>query len=154
MLVALCTTCGLARIFYHLLNSSTFHRVVLLVGYTPSLVYTVGDTNKYLNNYTQYTCTCTCVVQMWGNQTQAIKMLHVYETLLIVVCFVIINLIISKDTKTLIALPLIYQTITIGNLCNTLTSTIHQRLLIWNGSGKVWMKIMLGCIFLYAVFDY
>ena len=75
-------------------------------------------------------------------------------TLLIVVCYVIINLISCKDNKTLIALPLIYQTITIGNLANTLTSTIHQRLLIWNGSGKVWMKIMLGRILLYPVLDY
>ena len=44
------------------------------------------------------------VVEMSENQMQAIKML--YETLIIVVCFVIINLIISEDTKTLIALPL------------------------------------------------
>ena len=44
------------------------------------------------------------VVEMSENQMQAIKML--YETLVIVVCFVIINLIISEDTKTLIALPL------------------------------------------------
>ena len=36
--------CGLARTFHHLLNSSTFHVVLLLVGYSPSLLYTLGYT--------------------------------------------------------------------------------------------------------------
>ena len=36
--------CGLACTFHHLLNSSTFHGVSLLVGYSPSLLYTLGYT--------------------------------------------------------------------------------------------------------------
>ena len=41
-----CAPPCLACTFHHLLNSSTFHRVVLLVGYSPSLLCTLALANK------------------------------------------------------------------------------------------------------------
>ena len=73
MLVALCITLWSSTYFSPF---STFRSVVLLVGYSPFLVYTVGETNKYLNIHNIHV---HVYVEMWENQMQAIKML--YETL-------------------------------------------------------------------------